>query len=45
MSGVIIWAKLAILMFQQTGPDNNPYLAQIITPEYGIFALKNVVKY
>ena len=43
--GVIIWAKLAILSCSQLGPDNNTYLAQIITPQNGIFAFKNVLKY
>ena len=47
--GVIIWAKLAILSCNQLGPDNNTYLAQIRTPQNGIFlffcAFKNVLKY
>ena len=39
ISKVIIWAKLAIFMLQQLGPDNNINLAQIITLENGHFFL------
>ena len=32
-SGVLIWCKFAFLKRTQLGPDNNPYLDQIITPQ------------
>ena len=34
--GVIIWAKLGMLCCTKLSPDNNPYLARIITPQDGI---------
>ena len=47
-SGVIIWSKFAFLKRTQLGPDNNPYLDQIITPQMYFFVFccfKNVLKY
>ena len=44
-SGFIIWSKFALLKRTQLGPDNNPYLDQIITPDILLFAFKNVQKY
>ena len=50
MSGVIIWSKFAFSKRTQLGPENNPYLDQIITPQnvffLNLFAfIKNVLKY
>ena len=37
ISGVTIWSKSAFLKRTQLGPDNNPYLDQIITPQNVFF--------
>ena len=37
ISGVIIWSKLALLKRTQLGPENNPYLDQIMTPQMYLF--------
>ena len=37
ISGVTIWSKFAVLKRTQLGPDNNPYLDQIVTPQHVFF--------
>ena len=43
---MIIWSKFAFFKRTQLGPDNNPYLDQIVTPQNAIlfefFAFKTV---
>ena len=45
---LLSWPSWPFLSCSKLGPDNNTYLAQIITPQNGIFvffAYKNVLKY
>ena len=49
-SGVIIWSELAFFKRTQLGPDNDPYLDQIMTPQKAFwgeffFCFKNVLKF
>ena len=44
MWGVIIWSKFAFLKRAQLGPDADPYLDQIMTPQNAIFCVSLLLK-